>query len=115
MNENFLIVDESSLDNLRVLQEKYPASSFTTFYYAKMLQILHPEEFEKKKNEIEAARAEKNVPFYFHIKYVNKHGHLMPKIIVLAHGAGNISLGEACKVMNIKSKYFSAIAKAVML
>jgi len=49
MNENFLIVDESSLDNLRVLQEKYPASSFTTFYYAKMLQILHPEEFEKKK------------------------------------------------------------------
>ena len=49
MNDNFLIADESSLDYLRSLCEKYPASSFTAFYYAKMLQQLHPEEFEREK------------------------------------------------------------------
>lgn len=83
------------------------------FYYDYYKTI--NEEFEKKKNEIEAARAEKNVPFFFHVKYINRHGHLMPKMVVLAHGSGSISLGEACKVMNIKSKYFSAIARAVMV
>ena len=49
MNDNFVIVDESSLDYLRNMCEKYPASSFTAFYYAKMLQQLHPEEFERSK------------------------------------------------------------------
>ena len=49
MNDNFLIADESSLDYMRSLCEKYPASSFTAFYYAKMLQQLHPEEFERDK------------------------------------------------------------------
>ena len=49
MNDNFLIADESSLDYLRAMCEKYPASSFTAFYYAKMLQQLHPEEFEREK------------------------------------------------------------------
>ena len=49
MNDNFVIVDESSLDYLRGMCEKYPASSFTAFYYAKMLQQLHPEEFEREK------------------------------------------------------------------
>ena len=49
MNDNFVIVDESSLDYLRGMCEKYPASSFTAFYYAKMLQKLHPEEFEREK------------------------------------------------------------------
>ena len=49
MNDNFVIVDESSLDYLRAMCEKYPASSFTAFYYAKMLQHLHPEEFERSK------------------------------------------------------------------
>ena len=49
MNDNFVIVDESSLDYLRTMCEKYPASSFTAFYYAKMLQRLHPEEFEREK------------------------------------------------------------------
>ena len=49
MNDNFLIADESSLDYMRALCQKYPASSFTAFYYAKMLQQLHPEEFEREK------------------------------------------------------------------
>lgn len=49
MNDNFLIADESSLDYMRGMCEKYPASSFTAFYYAKLMQKLHPEEFEREK------------------------------------------------------------------
>lgn len=49
MNDNFLIADESSLDYMRSLCQKYPASSFTAFYYAKLMQQLHPEEFERDK------------------------------------------------------------------
>ena len=71
--------------------------------------------FEENIKAIEAARAGKDIPFYFHVRYVNSHGHLLPKMIVTAQSAGRITLGEACKIMNIKSKYYGDIARAVMV
>ena len=72
-------------------------------------------EFEEKIKAIEAARAGKDIPFFFHIRYVNSHGHLLPRMIVTAQSAGKITTGEACKIMNIKSKYYGDIARAVMI
>ena len=71
--------------------------------------------FEENIRAIEAARAGKDIPFYFYVRYVNSHGHLLPRMIVTAHSMGKITLGEACKTMNIKSRYYSDIAKAVMM
>ena len=71
--------------------------------------------FEENIKAIEAARAGKDIPFYFHVRYVNSHGHLLPKMIVTAQSTGRITLGEACKIMNIKSKYYGDIARAVMV
>ena len=70
--------------------------------------------FEKNIKEIEAARAGKDIPFYFYVRYVNSHGHLLPRMIVTAQSTGKISLGEACRIMNIKSRYYGDIARAVM-
>ena len=71
--------------------------------------------FEENIRAIEAAREGKNIPFYFHVSYVNSHGHLMPRMIVMAQSLGKITIGEACKIMNIKSKYYGDIARAVMM
>ena len=70
--------------------------------------------FEENLRAIEAARAGKDIPFYFHVRYVNSHGHLLPRMIVTAQNAGRITMGEACKIMDIKSKYYGDIARTVM-
>ena len=70
--------------------------------------------FEDKIKAIEASRAGKDIPFFFHVRYINSHGHLLPRIIVSAHNTGIITLGEACKIMNIKRKYYENIARTVM-
>lgn len=72
-------------------------------------------EFEKNIKRIEAARAGKDIPFFFHVRYVNSHGHLLPRMIITAQNAGKITMGEACKLMNIKSKYYGDISRAVMM
>lgn len=71
--------------------------------------------FEAKIKAIKASMEGKDIPFYFHVRYVNSHGHLLPRMIVTAHNAGRISLGEACKIMSIKSNHYGDIARAVMV
>lgn len=66
---------------------------------------------ELKKKEL----TEKNVPYFFHVKYINAHGHIMPRAVISAFDSGKISLGEVCKTLNIKSKYINDITRAAML
>ena len=54
------------------------------------------------------------VLIYFHIRYINYHGNLLPRMIITAQNSGKITVGEACKIMNIKSQYYDDIARAVM-
>ena len=56
----------------------------------------------------------KKVPIYFHVRYINYHGNLLPRMIITAQNSGKITVGEACKIMNIKSQYYDDIARAVM-
>lgn len=52
MNDFFLTANESNLNQLQKMHEQYPASSCTAFFYAKMLQELHPEEYQKCKTKL---------------------------------------------------------------
>lgn len=49
MDDSVLKITEKNLDLLRNWCDKYPASSVTRFYYAKMLCELHPNEFQQVK------------------------------------------------------------------
>lgn len=81
------------------------------FYFEKNNELKF--EFEKRKEEIDKKVKESNIPFYFYIKYLNKNGNLMPRTVLSSHYSGEISFGEACKIMNIKPKHFKDIERRV--
>lgn len=63
---------------------------------------------------IEAARKGKNVPVFFHVKYLNQNGFLLPRTVLSAYAAGRISHGEMCKALGVNSKHIGSIEQAVM-
>ena len=107
------------------LADRFGVSTVAAFHRLHDLSIINDAEyydmykeinasFEENIKMIEASRKGKDIPFYFHIRYINHHGNLLPRTIVSAHDTGKITMGEACRIMNIKSKYFNDIAGAVM-
>lgn len=63
---------------------------------------------------IEAARKGKNVPAFYHIKYLNQNGFLLPRTVLMAHASGKITHGEMCKALGVNSKHIGSIEQAVM-
>ena len=45
MNEGIFAINKQNLQQFKQWREQHPASSFTAFYYLKMLQQLHPEQY----------------------------------------------------------------------
>lgn len=50
MNNNLLTANEANLQHLRNECESYPASSLSAIAYLKMLQTLHPQEYDAQKS-----------------------------------------------------------------
>ncbi len=51
MNDIFVTANDSNLARLKDACEKYPASSYVAFFYAKMLQEVQPDEYQKSKSK----------------------------------------------------------------
>lgn len=111
---------------LMKLADKFGVSSVAAFRRLHDLLIITDQQyhdmykeinaaFEDNIKAIESARDGKDIPFFFHVRYINRHGHLLPRTIVTAQNTGIITLGEACKIMNIKRKHYEDIARAVMV
>lgn len=63
---------------------------------------------------IEAARKGKNIPVYYHVKYLNQNGFLLPRTVLMAHATGKITHGEMCRALGVNSKHIGNIEQAVM-
>lgn len=72
------------------------------------------EEFEAKKLAEEMSDNDSPIIKY-HIRYLSKEGYLFPRIIVSAYYRGDLSYGELCRTLNMKSKHINSIERAVML
>ena len=107
------LADKFGVSTVAAFRRLHDLAIITDEQYYDMYKEIN-EAFEDNIKAIKAAREGKNIPFYFHVRYINSHGHLLPKMIVNVQNAGKITTGEACKIMNIKSKYYSAIAREVM-
>ena len=81
--------------------------------YIKTYKLLN-DEFEAKREFIEKSRKGKNIPVFFHVKYLNQQGYLFPRTILNAHANGKLSYGEMCRTLNVNSKYIGNIERAVM-
>jgi len=73
------------------------------------------ESFNKNLAKIEANLKAKNAPYHFHVKYINAHGQTLPRTIINAYGDGRITIGETCKILNIKTKYLPDISASIMM
>ena len=71
-------------------------------------------EFESKRSAMEAARKGRENKLPFSVKYLSGTGHLLPRTMILSHASGKISLGEMCKILNVKSSHIGRIEQAVM-
>ena len=107
------LADKFGVSTVAAFRRLHDLSIITDKQYYDMYREINAA-FEDNLKAIEAARAGKDIPFFFHVRYINCHGHLLPKMIVTAQSSGRITMGEACKIMNIKSKYYGDIARAVM-
>ena len=108
------LADKFGVSTVAAFRRLHDLSIISDAQYYEMYREINAA-FEENIRAIEAAGAGKDIPFYFYVRYVNSHGHLLPRMIVTAHSMGKITLGEACKTMNIKSRYYNDIAKAVMM
>lgn len=93
------------LFNVGIIDEDY--------FYIRLNEI--KTDFQKVVELVQKKLKENNAPVYQHIKFINNHGHLMPQAVLEAHQKGDISFGEMCKVLNMKSCYISDLTKAVMV
>ena len=109
-----ILADKFGVSTVAAFRRLHDLSIISDAEYYEMYQEINAA-FEANIEAIEAARAGKDIPFYYHVRYVNSHGHLLPRMIVTAQSTGRITMGEACKIMNIKSKYYGDIVRAVMV
>lgn len=108
------LADKFGVSTIAAFRRLHELSFISDAQYYDMYSDINAS-FEENIKAIEAARAGKDIPIFFHVRYINSHGHLMPRMIVTAQNTGKITIGEACKVMNIKSKHYGDIARMVML
>ena len=81
--------------------------------FVSRLFSLRPYDAAKKLAEDMAQDDDFRIKFY--IKYLSKEGYLFPRIVVSAYNRGDLSYGELCQTLNMKSKHISSIERAVML
>ena len=93
----------------RLLETKVIARK--TFF--ELLDVI-TNEFNANIAHIETARKGKNIPVYYHVKYLNQNGYLLPRTVLIAHASGKITHGEMCKTLGVNSKHIGSIEQAVM-
>lgn len=114
-NEMALIklADSFGVSVVAAFRRLFDLDLITKDFYIKEYAIIN-EKFEKTKEIIANKLKEKNVPFYYHVKYINAHGHLLPKIVISAYDNGKLSFGETCTILEIQRKHFDDIARSSM-
>ena len=105
------IGDRFAVSSLSVVRRMYELSIISYKLYQSMYKRL-VEEFETK--HISANTGE-DFHISFYIKYLSREGRLFPRTVVSAYYRGDLSFGEMCKTLNVKSKHIDNIERVVML
>ena len=107
------IGDRFAVSSAAVVRRLYELNIISYFEYQKLYQKLS-DEFEAKKMAKDMAQ-DNEFRIKYYIKYLSKEGYLFPRIVVSAYYRGDLSYGELCRTLNLKSKHIDSIERAVML
>ena len=70
--------------------------------------------FEEKQAEIDNINESKEQRIKYYIKFLNKEGYLYTRTIFNSYSKGNISYGELCNTLGVKSTHINDMERAVM-
>ena len=108
-----IISGRFGVSTLTALRRMYETSVLSRNEFFGILEVI-TEEYNANIARIEAQRKGKNIPVFYHVKYLNQNGYLLPKSVLNACALGRITYGEACKALGINTKHFTNIEQAVM-
>ena len=122
---NKLDIKNVDIEMIKELSNKYGVSQFVilkrlydegkisfSYYNSKYEELYN--NFMENKTIIKNIKQKNDFRIPYHIKYINGHGTLFPAMIINAYRDGKISLGETCKVLNVKTKQVPKIEGTVM-
>ena len=107
------IAGRFGVSTISALRRMYETKVISRKVFFELLGVI-TDEYNANIAYIEAARKGKNVPVYYHIKYLNQNGFLLPRTVLMAHASGRITHGEMCKALGVNSKHIGSIEQAVM-
>ena len=107
------IAGRFGVSTISALRRMFETNVIDRLTFFDLLAII-TDEYNANIERIEAARKGKNVPVYFHVKYLNQNGFLFPRTVLIAHASGKITHGEMFKTLGINSKHIGNIEQAVM-
>ena len=105
--------DRFAVSSASVVRRLYELNIISYSEYQTIYKKLS-EEFEGKRLALEKTY-KKDTIIKWDIRYLSKEGYLFPRIVVSAYHRGDLSYGELCHALNLKSKYIDSIERAVML
>ena len=117
---------EWNKNTLTKLADKFGVSIIATFrrlkdvgliseetYYSKIKELKR--EFEEIEDLLKSKKEKEDFKIPYHVRFVNKHGILVPKTIIKAYGKGKIAYSEIGKIFNVKTMHINKIIEAVMV
>lgn len=124
-NEISMVYHEWSLECLNAIANRFAVSAVSVVRrltelkkiskseYQKIYKMLM-DDFEMKREQIEAAKEGQNMIIPYYTKYLNKEGYLFTKIIMSSYSRGAISFGEMCQTLNVNRSHIDKLERAVM-
>ncbi len=124
-DEMSLIYHEWSIECLNAIADKFAVSSVSVVRrlnelkkiskseYQRIYKMLM-DDFEMKREQIEAAKEGKNMIIPYYAKYLNREGCLFTKVIMSSYSRGTITYGEMCQTLNVGRAHIDKLERAVM-
>ncbi len=97
-----------------ILKRLYDEEKISYMFYKSKYEEFYNNFMENKEN-IKKAKESSDIRIPYHLKFLSTNGNLFPSSIINAYYEGKISLGEACRTLNIKTRQIEKIEKVVML
>ena len=107
------IAGRFGVSTISALRRMFETSVIDRNTFFDLLGII-TDEYNANITRIEASRKGKNVPVFYHVKYLNQNGFLLPRTLLIAHSFGKITHGEMCRALGVNSKHIGSIEQAVM-
>lgn len=97
-----------------ILKRLYDEGKISYSFYTSKYEELYSN-FMENKSMIEMSKKSSEIRIPYHLKFISTNGNLFPATVINAYYEGRVSLGEVCRVLNVKTKQVQIIEGKVML